>query len=611
MFSNNSHYGNDTGSYTESLPSVGYSSRDEVSSQASNLSRPSAKSIYLQRKNYAKSIHNVMEKYQYRVEHLMTCELDGEELRNIADCVEQLKLLEGKGRVWGQSMLLEVQGNTLQLRDIETKGELESMALSEIVELKAVMDSGVFKSLLTIKVKPRRKLVASVFLFHCDDVQADSIQRDLLQAIANRKEEPDVRNNYAKSKSVQKETPLVPPDYEDNVSESDTFVPEEDEEELHHLFNDEERPTPHALTMLDRDIDILNHILNDLEIFMGRLSANAAKNKKKKKKKQNKGKERKPTTAEYSSCLQKIKCGFNLLVDLDGKISNPSAQEFVHILFSILTFVLMHCPEGLPQTIVMPLLTADCVHMMSEQVTPGEDEIWASMGDAWNIPSNQWPQHDDRDRYLPVFSDGWQPPKVSAANALRETDPRVTDPRVTDPRVTDPRETDPRWDTPPPVVPKALDEWRLRPSLNPRKDSNLPLLRVMYDFASRNQRELTVSKGEVVELLDNSKQWWKVRNSRGEEGYVPNNILEDEEEQPFQMQFTEDAPLSRGSQPPEVKAWLEDKGFSKITVRCLSSLTGSKLLGMTMEELKLVCPEEGGRVFLQLQAVKAALAAAR
>lgn len=44
------------------------------------------------------------------------------------------------------------------------------------------------------------------------------------------------------------------------------------------------------------------------------------------------------------------------------------------------------------------------------------------------------------------------------------------------------------------------------------------------------------------------------------------------------------------------------------TVRCLGVLSGSMLLGMTREELKTVCPEEGGRVFFQLQAVRSALA---
>lgn len=44
------------------------------------------------------------------------------------------------------------------------------------------------------------------------------------------------------------------------------------------------------------------------------------------------------------------------------------------------------------------------------------------------------------------------------------------------------------------------------------------------------------------------------------------------------------------------------------TVRCLGGVSGSMLLGMTRDELKTICPEEGGRVFYQLQNVKSALA---
>ncbi|KAG7247399.1 hypothetical protein CRUP_026581, partial [Coryphaenoides rupestris] len=54
-----------------------------------------------------------MDKFQYRVEHLLTCELDDKEVQSVADSVERLKLLEGMGRVWGQNMLLEVLGNKL------------------------------------------------------------------------------------------------------------------------------------------------------------------------------------------------------------------------------------------------------------------------------------------------------------------------------------------------------------------------------------------------------------------------------------------------------------------------------------------------------------------
>lgn len=54
-------------------------------------------------------------------QHLFTFKLDGRQLRNVSDCVGQLQLLEEMGRVWGQSMLLEVQAPKLMLTDIETK----------------------------------------------------------------------------------------------------------------------------------------------------------------------------------------------------------------------------------------------------------------------------------------------------------------------------------------------------------------------------------------------------------------------------------------------------------------------------------------------------------
>lgn len=136
--------------------------------------------------------------------------------------------------------------------------------------------------------------------------------------------------------------------------------------------------------------DILNHILNDVEVFIGRIAAAGAKNLKKNKKKKKgnssasiiciiihvkqlragfllcvpavKGM---PSAEEFAACLQKIKYGFNLLVcvfshacmapsdqtsqavmmgclwqgELNGLIKDPSAADFVHSLFSTLKFV--------------------------------------------------------------------------------------------------------------------------------------------------------------------------------------------------------------------------------------------------------------------------------
>lgn len=52
--------------------------------------------------------------------------------------------------------------------------ELESMALSDVLELKAVLNAGVFNSLLTLSVKPKRKKTTTILMFQCEDVRVRS-----------------------------------------------------------------------------------------------------------------------------------------------------------------------------------------------------------------------------------------------------------------------------------------------------------------------------------------------------------------------------------------------------------------------------------------------------
>ncbi|XP_041636934.1 epidermal growth factor receptor kinase substrate 8-like protein 3 [Cheilinus undulatus] len=622
MFGSSSPFGNDTSSFTGSIHSDASSGMDEVSSQASR--RPSAKSIYLQRQEYAVSLNKMMEKFQYRVEHLFTCDLNGKELRSVADCVERLKLLDGMGRVWAQTMQLEIRGSDMLFTDVETKEELESMALSDILELRAVPDSGAIHSLLTVTVKRSRKQTKTVFMFQCEDVRADLVERDFTQVLSRSRDNMSINStsgmkpihNTERSPEPKEQRPAeaVPqwsaPDYEeDDISEPELNLPQEEEEEEQEEEEEEEEevPTPQPeeepvpaqrpYTELERNVDILNHIVSDIEIFMGKIAAVVAKSSKKKKKKKGKANDDMPPVEEFADCLHKIKSGFNLVGELNGKIDNPSAPEFVHSFFSTLAFVVTHCPEDLPQTIVAPLLTPVCIRLMSEEASEEEDRLWQSLGDAWNIPSTKWPEDDeDIPTYTLKFFDGWQPPEVSEASVSQPAVRRPASPKPAKPA---PNQTPAKW-TP------------VKPPQKERPAESKGQMRVVYDFISRDHRELSVKKGEIVELLDRSKQWWKVRNSRGEEGFVPNNVLEAPGEQSEEISLENgDAPvLTRRSKPAEVKAWLEDKGFSKITVRCLGGLSGSMLLGMSREELKQVCPEEGGRVFFQLQAVRSALAAA-
>lgn len=59
-------------------------------------------------------------------QHLFICELDGQEVKTENDCVAKLKRLDGKGRLWPQEMILEINGAYLVLCDIETKVGIDS-----------------------------------------------------------------------------------------------------------------------------------------------------------------------------------------------------------------------------------------------------------------------------------------------------------------------------------------------------------------------------------------------------------------------------------------------------------------------------------------------------
>lgn len=49
-----------------------------------------------------------------------------------------------------------------------------------------------------------------------------------------------------------------------------------------------------------------------------------------------------------------------------------------------------------------------------------------------------------------------------------------------------------------------------------------------YDYAAQGAQELDLRKNERYLLLDDSKHWWKVQNSRNQAGYVPSNYVKKE-----------------------------------------------------------------------------------
>ncbi|CAF4614826.1 unnamed protein product, partial [Didymodactylos carnosus] len=58
-----------------------------------------------------------------------------------------------------------------------------------------------------------------------------------------------------------------------------------------------------------------------------------------------------------------------------------------------------------------------------------------------------------------------------------------------------------------------------------RKRQGAQIYRVKMDRKGHNSKELTVQRDDLVEVEDNSKKWWRVKNFHQEVGHVPHNLL--------------------------------------------------------------------------------------
>ena len=50
----------------------------------------------------------------------------------------------------------------------------------------------------------------------------------------------------------------------------------------------------------------------------------------------------------------------------------------------------------------------------------------------------------------------------------------------------------------------------------------------LYEFQPNDIVDLPLAKGQRVTIINSSKpNWWKARNERGKEGYVPSNYVKE------------------------------------------------------------------------------------
>ncbi|KAM4553677.1 epidermal growth factor receptor kinase substrate 8-like protein 2 isoform 1-T2 [Fundulus diaphanus] len=644
-----------------------------LSRQANGVARSdsklSAKALYEQRKKYSNSNFIMHETSQYHVEHLSTFVMDKtESIVTVDDAIKKLILLDSKDKIWTQEMLLQVTDKAVRLLDCDTQEELENFPLSTIHVCMTVLNQTRYSSVLLLLCQDRDQYRPDIHFFHCDEVEAEMVHADIDSALGDNKYGRKMRLHTLKVNQEklkhQRETILPPTSPRGPPPVANRRVAAAANPPDPRLAGPYDAESHEKLAQrIEKDVQILNCALDDIEIFVSQLQKAAEafsqlnqrnKSKKNKKKGPAEGmltlRAKPPTEAEFIDSLQKLKLALNLLAKLKKHIQNPSAPELVHFLFGPLELVLQSCGSpDLVRSVISPHLSKDAVDFLRGHLSPKEMTVFELLGDGWTKPRAEWPRDQCAPPYYPKFRNGWEPSPELFLTAPWETE-GASRPLGT------PTSPDYRKHS-------TEDYYGNHASAN-GMSSNRKYAKIRYHFVARNPNELSVLQDEILEVLEDNKQWWKLRNRSGQSGYVPFNILDvvriEEPEDPFSpndymtspigslhksdsfnkgvhkdkkmdevnsellMAITANkkpvaskirierpagprVPLTFDSNQEQVTTWLNAKAFSKPTVECLGILTGAQLFSLNKEELKAVCGEEGGRVFNQVSLQKGQL----
>jgi len=262
----------------------------------------------------------------------------------------------------------------------------------------------------------------------------------------------------------------------------------------------------------------------------------------------------------FISIFQKVKLALNLLGRLNTHIRDPNAADLVHHLFPPLAFLMDACldlfDEDVQREVASPFMTQPAITLLQNCLSSREIKIWEACGDYWRLP---WSELSGAPRipYKPVFLDGWSPGYVtfdeekqaapaSAQKAVsRQGSSSSSRQRAAAPvqhrgsrgsaPIQNRSDTESDYGSDGSVYNVGKYSSRRGRSVSGQTEQEewrdglmakgADIALVTYTREGHNQRELSVMKGDYLEVLNNEKKWWKARNSEAEVGFVPYTIL--------------------------------------------------------------------------------------
>ncbi|XP_044282081.1 epidermal growth factor receptor kinase substrate 8-like protein 2 isoform X2 [Varanus komodoensis] len=493
---------------------------------------------------------------QYHVQHLATFIMDKSEGSvTVDDAIKKFKLLHSKEKIWAQEMLLQVNDKSIRLLDCETQEELEDFLLPTVLHCRVEQNQLCYPSILLLVCQDSEQHKPDIHFFNCDEVEAEIIHEDIESALSDQKLGKKIRPQTLKvnqEKIKQRQSILPPPQGpapisfqhdprgypKNNVNRAAALSQQNNPEYDRRNSNSQEQEESRAILAqkIEKETQILNCTLDDIELFVAKLQKAAEafrqlnqrkKGKKNKKKAPAEGvltlRSKPPSEAEFIDCFQKTKLALNLLAKLRKHIQNPSASELVHFLFGPLELIVNSCGgPDLARSILSPLLSKDTTDFLKGHLTPKEMALWESLGETWTRSRAEWPRDANIPSYIPKFRNGWEPPLEIFRGAPWETDMGLQE-EPSSPNGYPSRNLKPAQM---PDQMQSVDAFAPHAQPVNRDTQSKRFAKIQYDFTARNATELSVQKDEILEVLEDNKQWWKLRNRSGQTGYVPYNILD-------------------------------------------------------------------------------------
>jgi epidermal growth factor receptor kinase substrate 8 len=505
---------------------------------------------------------------------------------------------------------LRLEPNVVVITDLSMNEEMEHVPINLIGQIVAVTSDrscGPYNNVLVFTVLEDAFQLAppEMYFFQCLTAPAERLVNTLTAAVSgklrfSRKSTAGVVSGPRRTSADISRMQEYERQAQHSARATSTYKPGPAPGEMFRQSQNRDDPSNEKT---GQNIKILDHCLDDIERFVARLqqAADAFKKLEKRRLDRREGsseigpgdgmlimRARPPPVHDFIGVFQKFKLAFNLLASLKGLIHNPNSPEMIHFLFTPLGLVVDASRDpktGLPvlaNKVVSPLLSAEAVQLLSDCLTSRENQLWMSLGDAWTQSRDHW--QGSVQSFVPIFSNGWSPPPYwlddgvqlppgpvsgELLQPVRRSSSVVVDDglrrkSVPVAPIADSKLPDSEWSKegrrasamyPISEITGVVDEkqqkyvWELLAK-------RAKIFMLIETYTAANPKELTARKGEIVEILDDTRNWWNVRNAAGMTGFLPRTLLKQyvpNEQQPYVPQDNPPSP------PPKRSSYTDER----------------------------------------------------